>query len=77
MSKPFAIVTGASSGIGLELAAICAQQGFDLLIAADQPEFTRPPTDFATSVQRRPWSKLSSPPSVVSTDSGRRRLAVP
>jgi hypothetical protein len=25
MSKPFAIVTGASSGIGLELAAICAQ----------------------------------------------------
>ena len=39
MSKPFAIVTGASSGIGLELAAICAQQGFDLLIAADQPEF--------------------------------------
>ena len=38
MSKPFAIVTGASSGIGLELAAICAQKGFDLLIAADQPE---------------------------------------
>lgn len=38
MSKPFAIVTGASSGIGLELAAICAQQGFDLLIAADQPD---------------------------------------
>src|SRR4051812_41340509 len=38
MSKPFAIVTGASSGIGLELAAICAQQGFDLLIAADRPE---------------------------------------
>ena len=37
MSKPFAIVTGASSGIGLELAAICAQQGFDLLIAADRP----------------------------------------
>jgi len=27
MSKPFAIVTGASSGIGLELAAICAQEG--------------------------------------------------
>ena len=38
MSKPFAIVTGASSGIGLELAAICAQEGFDLLVAADQPE---------------------------------------
>src|SRR6187399_821044 len=38
MSKPFAIVTGASSGIGLELATICAQEGFDLLIAADRRE---------------------------------------
>jgi short-subunit dehydrogenase len=38
MSKPFAIVTGASSGIGLELAAICVQEGFDLLVAADRPE---------------------------------------
>jgi short-subunit dehydrogenase len=38
MSKPFAIVTGASSGIGFELAAICAQEGFDLLVAADRPE---------------------------------------
>jgi short-subunit dehydrogenase len=38
MSKPFAIVTGASSGIGFELAAICAQEGFDLLVAADRPQ---------------------------------------
>ena len=38
MSKPFAIVTGASSGIGFELAAICAQEGFDLLVAADRSE---------------------------------------
>jgi short-subunit dehydrogenase len=38
MSKQFAIVTGASSGIGLELAAICAQEGFDLLVVADRPE---------------------------------------
>lgn len=38
MSKPFAIVTGASSGIGLELAAICAREGFDLLVAADRAE---------------------------------------
>ena len=37
MSKPFAIVTGASSGIELELAGICAQEGFDLLVAADRP----------------------------------------
>jgi len=38
MNKPFAIVTGASAGIGLELAAICAQEGYDLLVAADRPE---------------------------------------
>ncbi len=35
-SKPFAVITGASSGIGLELAACCARAGFDLLIAADE-----------------------------------------
>jgi short-subunit dehydrogenase len=35
--KPLAVVTGASSGIGLELAAIAAENGFDLVIAADTP----------------------------------------
>ncbi len=34
----FAIVTGASTGIGYELAKECARNGFDLLIAADEPE---------------------------------------
>jgi short-subunit dehydrogenase len=34
----FAIVTGASTGIGLELAKRCAAGGFDLLIAADEPQ---------------------------------------
>src|SRR6185369_56633 len=34
---PLAIVTGASSGIGFELARCCAQNGFDLIIAADEP----------------------------------------
>lgn len=36
-NRPFAVVTGASSGIGYELAQCCATHGFDLLIAADQP----------------------------------------
>jgi len=34
---PLAVVTGASSGIGYELAKCCAKGGFDLLIAADEP----------------------------------------
>ena len=38
MAERFAIVTGASSGIGYELALRCAREGFDLLIAADLPE---------------------------------------
>ncbi|HET7511651.1 MAG TPA: SDR family NAD(P)-dependent oxidoreductase [Chthoniobacterales bacterium] len=37
-NRSFAIVTGASTGIGLELAKECARHGFDLLIAADEPE---------------------------------------
>jgi uncharacterized protein len=37
-SRQFAIVTGASTGIGLELAKCCAQSNFDLLIAADEPQ---------------------------------------
>ena len=41
MSERFAIVTGASSGIGYELAAICAREGFDLLIASDTPAIVR------------------------------------
>ena len=36
-SRPLALVTGASSGIGLELACECARHGFDLLVAADRP----------------------------------------
>jgi short-subunit dehydrogenase len=35
--RPLAIVTGASTGIGFELARCCAEEGFDLLIAADEP----------------------------------------
>ncbi|WP_375286020.1 SDR family NAD(P)-dependent oxidoreductase [Sphingomonas sp.] len=33
----FAIITGASTGIGAELAKLAAQDGYDLLLAADTP----------------------------------------
>jgi len=34
--RPLAVVTGASSGIGYELAKLCAEHGYDLAIAADE-----------------------------------------
>jgi short-subunit dehydrogenase len=43
--RQFAIVTGASSGIGYHLARECAQNGFDLLIAADRPEIQSAASD--------------------------------
>jgi uncharacterized protein len=45
-TRPLAIVTGASSGIGYELAKCCADHGFDLLIAADQPSINDAAQDF-------------------------------
>lgn len=32
-----AVITGASSGIGLSLASLCAKDGFNLVIASDEP----------------------------------------
>ncbi|WP_369061977.1 SDR family NAD(P)-dependent oxidoreductase [Caulobacter sp. 73W] len=34
--RPLAVITGASSGIGYELAKLAAQNGYDLIIAADE-----------------------------------------
>ena len=41
ISEQFAIITGASTGIGLELARCCVQEGMDVLIAADEAEIER------------------------------------
>ena len=45
-SGKLAIVTGASTGIGFELAKCCALDGFDLLIAADEAEIFEAAEDF-------------------------------
>lgn len=37
-ARPLAVITGASSGIGLELARCCVQGGYDAVISADGPE---------------------------------------
>jgi short-subunit dehydrogenase len=41
-----AVVTGASTGIGYELAKQCAQHEFDLVVAADEPTIERAARDF-------------------------------
>ncbi len=45
-SRPLAIVTGASTGIGYELAKECARNGFDLLVVADESAITTAAQDF-------------------------------
>jgi short-subunit dehydrogenase len=47
-TRPLAIVTGASAGIGYELAKCCAQEGFDWLVAADQSAIHDAAQDFRT-----------------------------
>lgn len=37
IARELAVVTGASTGIGLELARLCAQRGMNLIVAADEP----------------------------------------
>ena len=37
MANKLALVTGASTGIGLEIAKLAAKEGYDLLVAADTP----------------------------------------
>ena len=43
--KGLAVVTGASTGIGLELAKCCASEGYELLIAADEPAIEKAAAD--------------------------------
>ena len=52
-TRQFAVVTGASSGIGLELAKQFAKNGFDLLIAAGS-------NSIHTAVRTDPGSRWSS-----------------
>jgi short-subunit dehydrogenase len=68
-SRQFAIVTGASTGIGLELAKCCAREGFDLLIAADEPEI-----DNAANAIRKLGTNVAAVQADLSTTEGVDRL---
>jgi short-subunit dehydrogenase len=67
--RSFAIVTGASTGIGLELAKECARHGFDLLIAADEPEIHK-----AAETLRTLGGKVEAVEADLSTEEGVGRL---
>ncbi|WP_011582991.1 MULTISPECIES: SDR family NAD(P)-dependent oxidoreductase [Chelativorans] len=41
-----AVITGASTGIGYELAKCCAAAGYDMVVAADEPEIARAAEEF-------------------------------
>ena len=54
MAEKFAIITGASTGIGFELATLAAQNGYDILVVADEPLIDAAANDFkqfGTNVQ--------------------------
>lgn len=46
MNRPLAIVTGASTGIGFELAHLAAENGYDLVVAANEPLIVDAAADF-------------------------------
>ena len=46
MADKFAVITGASTGIGFELATIAAQEGYDILVVADEPLIDAAAADF-------------------------------
>jgi short-subunit dehydrogenase len=56
--RPLAVVTGASSGIGYELAKLAAEDGYDLVIAADEPSIVE--AQAAWSSTARGWRRCRS-----------------
>ncbi len=46
IDRPFAVITGASTGIGFELASIAAEAGYDLAVVANEPLIDAAAADF-------------------------------
>ena len=65
MADKFAVITGASTGIGFELAELAADNGYDLLVVADEPLISASARDF-----ERPGIDVRSIEADLSTTNG-------
>jgi short-subunit dehydrogenase len=70
--KPLALVTGASSGIGYELARVFAENGYDLVIASSNPEKLADAAESLAMLDSQPAVEIV--PADLSTSDGVRRL---
>jgi short-subunit dehydrogenase len=61
---PLAVVTGASTGIGLELARLCSEEGMRLVIVANEPEIDDAKTELEGAQVRAVNADLSTPEGV-------------
>lgn len=68
-ANQLAVVTGASTGIGLELARCAAEDGFNLIIASDEPAMSKRQPISAGSVRLSRRSRPTCPRSMASTSS--------
>ncbi len=68
-ARPLAVVTGASTGIGYELAKCCAAHDFDLVVAADEPTI-----DDAAAAFRGQGAQVTSVEADLATREGVDRL---
>ncbi|NOV22052.1 SDR family NAD(P)-dependent oxidoreductase [Cupriavidus necator] len=64
-TRPLAVVTGASSGIGYELARCCVRRGYDVVIAADEPQI-----DIAAQQLRNEGTEVTALMADLSTPGG-------
>ena len=76
MANKLAIVTGASTGIGFELATLAAKEGYDLIVVADEPLIDAAAADFrqfGTEVQsvQADLSTLDGVEALLATAAGR------
>jgi len=60
MANKLAVITGASTGIGYELAKIAGAEGYDLIVVADEPQIQHVADDFGAGAVRPIEADLST-----------------